>query len=451
MERLSPMDAAFYFGEDGRSHNDVGVVLVFDGTPPSRSELASLVAARLSLVPRFRQRVREIPLAAGLPVWIDDVSFSVDRHVAETRAGLTLEQAVSEVMSSQLDHGLPLWQIHLIAGLQTGWALVVRMHHAMVDGITSTEIVQVLLSESPHIQAEPAEPWQPAPEPSDAELLAGAAADTAGTAMAAAAAARKTMLNPPPPPSPDTLPKLDLTQLHPAGLPIPPGAMTGTISAGRHWAVREFPLDTIKDIRRRHGGTVNDVLLSVSAAGFTALLRRAGQQVDGRVLVCLVPVSLREGASARSGNEIGAIPVELPLGSLPAVEALRRVKAQTAAWKSLRDAVPARAMMSGPAFTTPAMLTMGSRMAALAPSWIHTVISNVPGPQHPLYLAGRRLRQFSACIALWAPLRIAVAMLSYDGAVTLGVVTDRASIPDAGPFLDGVTEALRLLDGGTAR
>jgi WS/DGAT/MGAT family acyltransferase len=451
MERLSPMDAAFYFSEDGRSHNDVGVVLVFDGEPPSRSELASLVTARLPLVPRFRQRVREIPLAAGLPVWIDDVSFSIDKHVLETRAGLTLEQAVSEVMSSQLDHGLPLWQIHLITGLKTGWALVVRMHHAMVDGVTSTEIVRVLLNESPQILAEPVEPWRPAPEPSDAELLAGTAADAAAAGMEAAAAARKTMQNPPAPPSPDALPKLDLTQLRPAGPPIPPGAMTGAISADRQWAVREVPLRTIKDIRHRHGGTVNDVLLSVSATGFTALLRRAGQQVDGRVLVCLVPVSLREGTSTSGGNEIAAFPVELPLGDLPAAEALRRVKAQTAAWKSLRDAVPAAAMTSGPAFTTPALLTMGSRMAALAPSWIHTVVSNVPGPQHPLYLAGRRLRQFSACIALWAPLRMAVAMLSYDGAVTLGVVTDLASIPDASPFLDGVTEGLRLLGSGAAR
>jgi diacylglycerol O-acyltransferase / wax synthase len=172
VDRMTPLDASFLFAEDGNSHMDIGMVLEIDGPAMSAEEVAEAIAGRLALVPRYRQKIRLVPAAAALPVWVDDVDFDVRRHVFETTAPTPGEDglfaAVSRVMSSQFDRGKPLWEAHLVTGLgEDRWALVVRMHHAMVDGITSTAIVGELLTRSPEVPEPVDDGWSPAPEPSD--------------------------------------------------------------------------------------------------------------------------------------------------------------------------------------------------------------------------------------------------------------------------------------------
>ncbi|HEU5268249.1 MAG TPA: wax ester/triacylglycerol synthase family O-acyltransferase [Jatrophihabitans sp.] len=450
MQRLTAIDASFLFSEDGRSHNDIGMVLQFDGPAMTRADVMSAIAGRLALVPRFRQRIRQVPMAAALPVWVDDTRFDIARHVFESAApagGDPLGAAVSRVMSDQLDHDLPLWQAHVITGLaDDGWALVVRMHHAMVDGVSSTEIVRVLLSDSTEPAPTVPDDWRPAPEPTGPELVAAAMADAArDTAQAFGAMVGAQ------PPSLGTGPPPDLRPLMVPGLPIPDAALNGPIQAARCWGMTDVPLATLKRISKSIGGTVKDVLMTAAAHAFTELLRSRGEPVDERVLRAMVPVSLRAGGSGgpdnavAGGNEVGAMLVQLPLGDSSPAARLQRIREQTAAFKALKDVMPANQIAPGPGLTSPLMVILGTRMAALAPAAANTVVTNVPGPQQPLYFDGRRLRRLGACIALWAPLRIAVSIMSYDGTAYVGVVTDRSSIPEVAPVLAAFTAGIEEL------
>jgi hypothetical protein len=154
----------------------------------------------------------------------------------------------------------------------------------------------------------------------------------------------------------------------------------------------------------------------------------------------MVPVSLNSNRDVVGGNEIGAMVVEIPLGDMPAVDRLARIHEQTGAFKSLKDAMPADAINPGSSLMSPMILMLGTRMAASAPTFVNTVITNVPGPQTPLYLLGRKMHRLGACIALWAPLRIAISVMSYDGTATINVVTDEGTFPTVTPLLDAIQE-----------
>lgn len=456
MQRMSAMDAAFLYSEDGRSHNDVGMVLVLEGPALSRDELVQALRDRLALFPRFRQKVRHLPYAATLPVWVDDPAFDLAGHVFEDEVDPTgsdsLGEAVSRVMSDVMDLKRPLWEVHVARGLPDArWALVVKMHHAMVDGVSSAEIVRTLLSPSPEGDPPVPDSWTPSPEPSDIQLLADAAVDTGRAAakfvgsLAGGAAT----------PSTQAVKDLDLGPLLQPGLPISATAINGPIQAGRRWGMLEVELSRLKHLSKRHRCTVNDILLAACGQGFSTLIASRGEVVQDRVIRAVVPVSLKPTGQqgtleARGdtvgGNNIGAMVVDLPLGQVDPATRLTRIREQTAAFKRLKDAMPAPAINPGPDLTSPLTLILGTRVAAASPTVVNTVITNVPGPQTPLFLSGRRMHRLGACIALWSPLRIAVSVLSYDGVATIGVVSDAASFPDVHPLLDSIRDGLDDLD-----
>lgn len=455
MERMTALDAAFLYSEDGRTHNDIGMVLVLDGPAPSRDELVQMVAGRLPLVPRFRQKLRHLPFAAALPVWVDDPAFDLGRHIVEQAVGAVADpvgEAVSRVMSGAMDLTVPLWAIHLVRDLPQGrWMLVVRMHHAMADGVSSTEIVRTLLSPTPDGEVLVADEWSPRPEPTDAELLAAALGDAGETAAELARSVASSGEGP----RPAVVPPVDLRPLMKPGIPVRATAINGPVAAGRRWGMVEVELGTIKALRKALDGTVNDILLAACARGFSAFLASRGEVVRDRVLRVMVPVSLRSpeenSAASQGGNAIGAMVVELPLGDLPAATCLARIREQTETFKKLKDVMPAPAINPTTDLISPMTLIMATRMASLAPTVVNTVITNVPGPQVPLYFDGRRMHRLGACIALWSPLRIAVSVLSYDGWATIGIATDSATFPDARPLLDAVEDALHKLGGAGAR
>lgn len=451
LERMSVMDAAFLYSEDGSSHNDVGMVLVFDGPSPSREDIMQAIADRIALVPRFRQKLRHMPLGLGLPVWVDDVGFDMERHVKvhpRQAADHPVGQAVSRIMSVPMDLTIPMWQVHLVPNLPDGrWLLVVRMHHAMVDGVNSTEIVRLLLSPNPEGEPPIQDNWRPRGDLPDHILIQRLAHDAwqesvrtwsdmvSGTWQM--------------PSIPETF---DPAPFTPTGIPLPPDAINGPVQVGRHYGIATVPLSVLKEIRAGLGGTVNDVLLAACGYGYSkAITEHLDVDVEGRGMRTMVPVSMSSQRQGPGGNEIGGMVIEIPLGTMPAVDRLARIHEQTMAFKSVKDAIPADAINPGSAMMSPATLILGSRMATSAPTFVNTVITNVPGPQTPLYLLGRKLHRLGACIALWAPLRMAISVLSYDGNITLNAVTDEGSFPTVTPLLDGIKEGFEdLLEAARA-
>ena len=442
LERMSVMDAAFLYSDDGRSHNDVGMVLVFDGPAPTREEIMQAMADRIALVPRFRQRLRHMPFGAGLPVWIDDVSFTMERHV-RTHPSQTADnpvgKAVSRIMSVPMDLNIPLWQLHLVTGLPEGrWLLVVRMHHAMVDGVNSTEIVRLLLSPKPEGEPPVVDNWRPRADLPDHILLQRLAQDAwteSFTAWTDLMSGKMSM-----PEIPDTF---DPSAFVHTGMPLDPTAINGPLEVGRHYGLTAISLETIREIRSAFGATVNDVLLAACGYGYSkAIAAHLDVEVEGRVMRTMVPVSLNSNRTQNGGNEIGAMVVEIPLGDVPAVDRLARISEQTSAYKQMKNAMPADSINPGSSLASPLTLMLGSRMASMAPTFVNTVITNVPGPQNPLYLLGRRLHRLGACIALWNPLRMAVSIMSYDGTATINAVSDEGSFPTVTPLLDGIQEGI---------
>lgn len=440
MDRMSVMDASFLYSEDGRSHNDVGMVLVLDGPAASREEVMQAIADRIALVPRFRQKLRHMPFGLGLPVWIDDVGFDLERHVRmhpRQAADHPVGQAVSRIMSVPMDLTQPMWQVHIVPNLpEDKWLLVVRMHHAMVDGVNSTEIVRLLLSPNPEGEPPIQDNWRPRGDIPDHVLIQKLARDAWQDSMKAWTDFWSGTWEMPAWPQ-----AIDPSPFVQTGVPLPPNAINGPVEVGRHYGIATVPLSQIKEIRAGLGGTVNDILLAACGYGYSkAISEHLPVEVEGRSMRTMVPISLSNNRDGVGGNEVGAMVVEIPLGSMNAVDRLARINEQTAAFKNLKDAVPAASINPGSSLASPLTLMMGSRFASAAPTFVNTVITNVPGPQNPLYFLGRRMHRLGACIALWAPLRMAISVLSYDGNITLNAVTDEGSFPTVTPLLDGIQE-----------
>lgn len=440
LERMSVIDASFLYSEDGRSHNDVGMVLVFDGPAPTREEVMQAIADRIALVPRFRKKLRHMPLGLGLPVWVDDVGFEIERHVKvhPRQAALNpVGQAVSRIMSVPMDLNIPMWQVHLVLNLPDDqWLLVVRMHHAMVDGVHSTEIVRLLLSPNPEGEPPIQDNWRPRADLPDHILIQRLQQEAWQDSLKVwNDMVTGTWQMPQLPETFDPSPFLQ------SGMPLPPDAINGPVEVGRHYGMATIALARVKEICAGLGGTVNDVLLAACGYGYSkAISEHLDVEVEGRSMRTMVPVSMRGNRGGTGGNEIGAMVVEIPLGPMPAVDRLARIHEQTAAFMKVKQAIPADSINPGSSMMSPMTLMLGSRMASTAPTFVNTVITNVPGPQNPLYLLGRPLRHLGACIALWAPLRMAISVLSYDGEITINAVTDEGSFPTVTPLLDGILD-----------
>lgn len=440
MDRLSVIDASFIYSEDGQSHNDVGMVLVFEGPHMSREELMQAIAERIALVPRFRQKVRHMPFNAGLPVWIDDVQFDMGRHVRYHPAPThpdPIGAAVSRIMSTPMDLTIPLWQMHIVNGLADGrWLLIVRMHHAMVDGVSSTEIVRLMLSTQPDGDPPIIDTWRPRPEMSDDMLLARLATDAAKEMANVWVKVLTGRFEFPKPPQ-----TFDPSPFMRPGTPLNPAAINGPVRTGRQYGMLEVPLEALERLRRDLSCTVNDLVLAACGYGYSSVIAEyLDEKVQDRTMRVMVPVSLRppDPEGVDRGNEIGAMIVEVPLGAMPARDRLARIREQTEAFKEMKRHVPVASMIKGSSLASPMMLMMGSRMTSTAPALVNTTITNVPGPQNPLYLHGRRMHRLGACIALWTPLKIAIAVMSYNGMATFNAVTDEATFPTVQPLLDAI-------------
>ena len=453
MKTLSPQDASFLDVENDVSHMHIGSVGVFEGPAPSRGEMCAAVESKLHLVPRYRQKVRYPPLRLGPPVWIDDTHFNLDYHVRRTALASPggeeeLRTLVGRVMSQQLDRAKPLWEMWVAEGLGGGrWALISKVHHCMVDGVSGTDLLAVMLD----AEREPTRPraprWVPDPEPSAADLLAEPLARRLASPVDALAAARELVRGP------RRAAELAVETVRGtaamSGLlrPTPRSSLNGPIGPHRRWDWAHAQLSDVKTVRVALGGTVNDVVLAVIARGFRGLLLARREDPSRLVVRTLVPVSVRRpGERGTYNNRVSAMFAELPVAMEDPVERLEAMRTQMEGLKQSKQAVAGEVLTSLSGFAPALLLALGTRVAFRMPQRsVNTVTTNVPGPQHPLYAAGRRMLEAIPYVPLAGRVRVGVAIFSYDGALKFGVTGDYDTAPDIRVLCDGIEKGMAEL------
>jgi WS/DGAT/MGAT family acyltransferase len=458
MDWMSPMDASFLHIEGPNNPMHIGGVSIFEGPAPPFERLQEMVESKLGLVPRYRQKVRFVPLGLGRPVWVEDPHFNLSyhlRHSALPSPGTedVLRKTAARIFAQHLDRRKPLWEIWMIEGLsENRWALLSKVHHCMVDGVSATDLMTVMFEDLP--PEHPQLPWAPGPEPSGAELVLRtlrhqATSPTEQLRMVRAAARR---------------PRQSLAQAgdllrgmsSAAGLLRPMGSssLTGPVGPHRTWSTAYVHLSDVKAIRTSFGGTVNDVVLAIVSGGLRDLLSSRGEEVEGRTVRALVPVSVR-GAGERGvyNNRVSAMFAELPVGIVDPVARLQTVRRQMDGLKQSNQAVAGDVLTSLSGFAPPLLLALGGRLAARSPSLgVQTGVTNVPGPQQPLHTLGRRLLESFPFVPVIGHVRISIAIFSYDGGLYFGVTGDYDSSSDVGILTAGVeSSAAELLELGGAQ
>ena len=455
--RLSGLDASFLYLERPNMHMHVAGLSVLDPStrPDGRvraEDLAAVVTSRLHLVPRFRQKVVFPPGNLGRPVWVDDEDFDIEFHLR--RAALPapggrreLADYVQRVHSRPLDRQKPLWESYFIEGLEDGLvAILTKVHHAMIDGISGVDIATVLFDFSPESQVLVPEPWTPEPEPSRMQLLTDAVREQVTNPLGAFVRAGRTAVR-----APSTVAKgfgaaaggvRDLL-----GMGTPPrGPFDREVGSGRRFAMTEAPVYRFKEIKDALGGTVNDVVLTVVAGGLHELLRSVGEEpARDATLRAMVPVSVRsEDEKMALGNRVSMIFADLPVGPMQPEERLAKIREATAGLKESMMALGAESIMNIGTWAPPTLHALAARLVSRG-HWFNLVISNVPGPQVPMYIAGARLLANYPVMPLAENVGLSVAVTSLAGTMAFGFTGDWDAIPQIHELAFHVEEALAEL------
>jgi diacylglycerol O-acyltransferase len=452
MQRMSPLDASFLHLEDDVTQLHIGSVTILEGPPPPFDEVVGMVTGKLSLVPRYRQVVRFVPLAMGRPVWVDDAHFNLRYHLRRTALPAPggeeeLRILVGRIMSQQLDRAKPLWEMWMVEGLGAGrWALVSKVHHCMVDGVSGTDLLTVILDKERDPGAPPDDAWTPEPAPSGVRLLADALLERTVSPYEALRSARAAVRAPLQFAGVVEDTARSLIGMRGLVRRTPPSSLNGPISPHRRWSWARSQLSDVKTIRAALGGTVNDVVLACITNGFRQLLLSRGESID-RVVRTMVPVSVRSpGERGTYNNRVSAMFAELPVGIEDPTERLNSIRAQMEGLKESKQAVAGEVLTSLSGFAPPMLLALGERVATRVPQRnINTVTTNVPGPQYPLYAAGRRLLEAFPYVPLGGRVRVGVAIFSYDGALNFGVTGDYDTAYDVGVLCDGIEKGMSEL------
>src|SRR4051794_8329467 len=460
-DRLSPLDVSFLYLETPTTAMHVGGVAVFD--PPKGSgdfdyeALVELVSQRISLVQRYRQKVRWVPGKLANPVWVDDEDFDITYHVRRSalpRPGSLdqLRELVGRVQSRQLDRNRPLWEIYLVEGLADGrFAIITKTHHAMVDGISAIDIGTLILDPSQTPREIPDDGWIPRREPSSVSLVVNAVTDTlrrptqvidtvrGELADARAIGARVTG-------AATGLLAAARTSLRPA----PDSPLNATIGEQRRYGMAATELDDYKRVRKSHGGTVNDVVLATVAGPLRVWLLTRGESVTPATTVrAMVPVSVRTGDQTGTlGNRVSAIFVDLPVGEPSPVVRLHQVSYAMKGHKESGQSVAADAIVALSGFAPPTIHSAAARLSSrLSRRLFNVVVTNVPGPQFPLYAAGAQMLESYPVVPLSKGQAVSVGLMSYDGGVFYGLNADRDAMPDVDVLAQCIEESLAELVG----
>ncbi len=444
-DRLSGLDSAFLHLEDhGSAHMHVASVMVFEGKAPRYEDFVDHILSRLHLVPRYRQRLAFVPLGQGRPVWADDPHFNPRYHIRHT--GLPrpedeadLKQLAGRIFSQRLDRSKPLWEMWLVAHMaDERFAVIAKTHHALVDGISGVDITTVLFDVSPEPAGTPRPPvpWVARPLPGPAKLLGDALLERSTAPAEMVRGARAVLRRPRRALArvKDTVVGVGATTLAGINAPAPPSPLNVDITSHRRYTWVDGDLAQFKAIKNKLGGTLNDVVLASVSLALGYHLRGQGHDTEGLVLKAMVPVSVRADVDRDAhppalGNKVSAMWAPLPVGVVDPVECLARVRQEMDHLKHSGQAVGAEALTNLAGFAPPTILSQAARLQARQ-RFFNLVVTNVPGPQFPLYLLGRRLKALYPVVPLARRQALGVAVMSYDGHLGFGLIADYDALPE---------------------
>jgi diacylglycerol O-acyltransferase len=457
-DRLSALDSSFLHLEDATSHMHVASVTIFEGPPPSYQDLVGHIESRLALVPRYRQKLRFVPLNQGRPVWVDDPHFNIEYHVRATAlpppgSEEQLKRLAGRVFAQQLDRTKPLWEIWLVQGVHRAgespdqaerFALLSKTHHCLVDGIAGVDITAVMFDTDREPETAPARgpAWVPRPEPTSAQLLgealierATAPAEIVRSVRAVVRAPRRVAER-----GYDTLAAVGA--LARTGLSAPSSPLNVEIGPHRRFDWMRADLGLIKQIKNELGGSVNDVVLATVTGALRRFFEERGEDVDELKLRAMVPVSVRrEDEYGMTGNRVAAIMAPLPVYEPDPVERLRIVRESMSGLKEGKQAVGAQILTELGGFAPPTVLVQAARLQARQ-RFFNLVVTNVPGPQIELYVLGRRLIDLFPLAPLAKRQALCIAVMSYNGRMNFGLLGDFDAMPDLENFVRGLQHSL---------
>ena len=459
-DRLNPLDVSFLYLETPTTAMHVGGVATFQ--PPDEGfdydRLVELIGQRIALVPRYRQKVRQVPGRLANPVWVDDEDFDLTYHVRRSalpRPGTDahLRELVGRLMSRQLDRNRPLWEIYLVEGLSGGRiAIITKTHHAMVDGVSAVDIGTVMLDVTPTPREVPVDDWRPESTPGALRLVAGAVGDLVKRPTQVVDTARTAVVD-----VRATAGRVAevaggvLSSVRSIARAAPDSPLNARIGQQRRFGMAATSLDDYKRVRKAHGGTVNDVVLAtVTGALRTWLLTRGEAVTPSTVVRAMVPVSVRgeEGGRGAGGNRVSSYFVDLPVGEGSPLVRLHQVAFAMRGHKESGESVGADALVQLSGFAPPTIHALGARVAAsMTRRVFNLVVTNVPGPQFPLYAAGARMLEMYPVVPLALGQAVSIGVTSYDGGVYYGLNADRDALPDVDVLAQCLEESLAELVG----
>ena len=460
-EPLSYLDSSFLALETRTTHMHVASVVIFESGPLNKPDggidiqrVRDHIESKLQYIPRYRQRLSYVPYNRA-PVWIDDDAFNFEYHVRHTslpRPGSDeqLKALAGRIVSQQLDRSKPLWELWIVEGLEGGrFAMVAKIHHCMIDGISGVDLTTILLNVVPSEELEDKADWTPRPAPTRAELIVSEVARTARKRIDEVTSVREVAK------SGAEMIGTTAAKLNAAANSLRSGwlsqaantPLNTSVGPNRRFDWTEMPLPEVKRIKDVLGGTVNDVVLAITAGAIRHFLEvERGFSTEGIEFRAMAPVSVRRpGQKGSLGNQVAMWLVQLPVGEADPVKRLQAIAAETTHLKKSNQALGAATLVDLSSGTPLPLLSIANRLASSSIRPFNMTVTNVPGPQFPMYLIGSKMLANYPIVPLWAQHGVGIALFSYDGRLLWGVHADYNALPDSDAFVESIHHSLKLL------
>jgi WS/DGAT/MGAT family acyltransferase len=462
---LSHLDASFLALESPTTHMHVAAVAIFEANALSDGKggidldrIRAHIEGKLQYIPRYRQRLAYVPVTRA-PVWIDDQQFDLDFHLRYVRlphpgSDDQLRRMAGRIVSQKLDRSRPMWELWLVEGLaRDRFAVIAKIHHCMIDGVAGVDLTTILLNVVPTSDIEPAAPWEPRPAPTGTDLAVTSAArttrrifdlmtswreiSTRGSEIAAAMAGRAQAAF-------ESLGSGWLTSA--SRTPLNPD-----LGLNRRFDGVELSLDRVKTVRRKTGGSINDLVLTIATGAIRRYLLERGFKLKGVEFRAMVPVSTRSAAEPGSmGNQVAMWLVNLPVSEPDPLTRLDTIRKETTRLKDDNHALGAATLVDLSRGTPIPLIYFANRVVGPKMRPFNITITNVPGPQFPMYLLEARMLSNYPMVPLWSQHGLSLALFSYDGKLLWGILADYDAIPDTGRVTHAIEEAFSELEAAVA-